>query len=275
MDADLADPGEAMSAVGGKQSGQAPGPLQGEVRLCLPVDEWPTTGRTARLIRIWGRCALLGRRACPRPHHPSQAHADHPVRMDGRDTCRDCPPLSGRGRQGSAPLGADNSAAETTRYEEVERPDMNTRNFAEKPQKVYWKYHIMAVLGLQIILAAMATPGNVNDINMLVAMLADLRRRRFEFASRLFHVDRGYDAEYNYWMIWMGMIPNIKQRKDATNRATPSRRKAAKLFDPDEYRLRALIEGIFGAEASRGHHLHYRFVRTDNRLRFAKGRAIT
>ena len=28
----------------------------------------------------------VGRRACARPHHSGQAHADHPARMDGRDT---------------------------------------------------------------------------------------------------------------------------------------------------------------------------------------------
>ena len=28
----------------------------------------------------------VGRRACARPRHPGQAHADHPARMDGRDT---------------------------------------------------------------------------------------------------------------------------------------------------------------------------------------------
>ena len=30
----------------------------------------------------------------------------------------------------------------------------------------------------------------------------------------------------------------------------------------------------FGAEETRGHQLHCRFVREDNRLRFAKGRAM-
>lgn len=51
---------------------------------------------------------------------------------------------------------------------------------------------------MQIILAAMATPGNVNDVNMLVPMLAEIRRRGFKFAGRIFHADMGYDAEYNY-----------------------------------------------------------------------------
>ncbi len=134
----------------------------------------------------------------------------------------------------------------------------------------------MAVPGLQIILTGMAAPGKLNDINMLVPMLDEIRRRGFEFAGRLLHADRRYDAEYNYRMIfWLGIIPpNIEQRRGATNRATPNRRKAARLFNQDEYPLRALIEGVFGAEEGRRHQLHCRFVRTDNRLRFAKGRAI-
>ena len=46
------------------------------------------------------------------------------------------------------------------------------------------------------------------------------------------------------------------------------------MFSDSEYRKRALIEGIFGAEETRRHQLHCRFVREDNRRRFAKGRAI-
>ena len=73
-----------------------------------------------------------------------------------------------------AQLGADSSGAETARYEDVERPDKDARDFTEKPQKAYWKYHITAVLWLQIILTAMATPGKLNDVTMLVPMLDEI-----------------------------------------------------------------------------------------------------
>ena len=143
-------------------------------------------------------------------------------------------------------------------------------------QKTYWKYHITAILGLQIVLATFTTPGNVNDVTMLPVMLAEIRRRGFDFSGSVFDADRGYDADYNFKdLFWMGMVPNIKQRKDAVSRGKPSRKKAAGLFDPYEYKTRALIEGIFGAEESRRHQLHCRFVREDNRRRFAKGRAIS
>ena len=50
-------------------------------------------------------------------------------------------------------------------------PTRTRATLPRRAQKVYWKYHITAVLGLQIILAAMATPGSLNDVNMLVFML--------------------------------------------------------------------------------------------------------
>ena len=73
----------------------------------------------------------------------------------------------------------------------------------------------------------------------------------------------------------MGMIPNIKQRKDAVNRGKPNRRKAAEIFDEQEYRKRAMIERIFGAEEAKRHQLHCRFLKEDNRIRFGKIRSIT
>ena len=54
----------------------------------------------------------------------------------------------------------------------------------------------------------MATPGKLNDVNMLAPMLDEIRRRGFEFAGCLLHADKGYDAGYTYRMIfWTGMIP--------------------------------------------------------------------
>ena len=131
-------------------------------------------------------------------------------------------------------------------------------------------------MGLQIILAAFATPGSVSDMTMLPAMLAEIKRRGFDFAGCVFDCDKGYDSDYNCGLIFeMGMTPNIKQRKNAVSRGKPHRKKAAGLFDGEEYKERSLIEGVFGAEETRRHQLHCRFVRDDNRRRFAKGRAIS
>ena len=67
----------------------------------------------------------------------------------------------------TGPLGADGSGAETARYEGVKRPDRKGRDLVETRQKTYRKCHITAILGLQIILAAFTTPGNVSDTTML------------------------------------------------------------------------------------------------------------
>ena len=72
-----------------------------------------------------------------------------------------------------------------------------------------------------------------------------------------------------------GMIPNIKQRKDGASRGKPIRKKVAGLSNPDEYGLMALIEGIFGAEETRGHQLCYRLILADHRRRFTKVGAIS
>ena len=72
----------------------------------------------------------------------------------------------------------------------------------------------------------------------------------------------------------MGFIPDIKQRKDVVNRGKPSRSKAAKLFNQNEYKKRSLIKGIFGAEETKRYQMHCRFIREDNWRRFATIRAI-
>ena len=72
-----------------------------------------------------------------------------------------------------------------------------------------------------------------------------------------------------------GMIQGSKESKYTINRSKPSRRKAATLFNPNKYALSDTIEGIFGAEETQGHQLYCRFIRDDNRKRFAKGSIIS
>ena len=188
------------------------------------------------------------------------------------EAARRCIIAAGRA---TGPLGADSSGVETTRYEAVTRPNKKEMDFVETLQKQYLKYHITAILGLQIILTAFTTASNVNDTTMLPVMLDMMRRQELDLSGHFFDGDKGYDSDENCEMLFeMGFIPNIKQRKDAVNRGKPSRSKAARLFDQDEYRNRGMIEGVFGAEETKRHQLHCRFIREDNRLRFAKIRAI-
>ena len=110
----------------------------------------------------------------------------------------------------TCPLGADSSGVETTRYETVVRPLKRERDFVETAQKEYLKYHIVAVLGLQIILESEITPSNVNDVTMLPPILGEMKRQCLLPGPSVFHADRGYDSNYNCQILFeMGMIPNI------------------------------------------------------------------
>ena len=62
----------------------------------------------------------------------------------------------------TGPLAVDSSGVETRRYETVVKQDEEHAH-VEIRQKVYWKYHMVAITGLQIVLSALATPGNVHD----------------------------------------------------------------------------------------------------------------
>ena len=145
----------------------------------------------------------------------------------------------------------------------------------EEPQKAYLKYHIVAVLGLQIILESEITPGNVSDMTMLPPMLGEMERQGLSSGLPVFHADRGYDSNHNCQVPFgMGIIPNIKQRGGAVNRGKPYRSRAAKIFDEDEYHQRGMVEEVFGGEESKRHQPHCRFILPDNRRRFGKIRAI-
>ena len=174
----------------------------------------------------------------------------------------------------TGPLGADSSGVETTRYGTVVRPLKREKDFVETAQE-YLKYHIVAVLGIQIILESEITPGNVNDMTMLPPMLGEMGRQGLSPGPSVFHADRGYDSNHNCQILFeMGIIPNIKQRGGAVNRGKPYRSRAAKIFDGKAYRQRGMIEGVFGGEESKRHQLHCRFILPDNRRRFGKIRAI-
>ena len=126
------------------------------------------------------------------------------------------------------------------------------------PQE-YLKYHIVAVLGLHIILESEITPSNINDVTMLPPMLNEMRRQHLLPDPSVFHADRGYDSNYNCQVLFeMGIIPNIKQRSISVNRGKPYRSRAAKIFDK-KYHQRGMTEGIFGGEESKRHQLYCRY----------------
>ena len=119
-------------------------------------------------------------------------------------------------------VGDDSSAVETTRYETVTRPDKKARDFGETSRKLYLKYHTVAILGLQIILESEITSSNVSDSPMLPSMLDGIQQQSLDLGQSTLNADRGYDSDDNCGKAFdMGMIPNIKQRKDAVSRGKP------------------------------------------------------
>ena len=65
------------------------------------------------------------------------------------------------------------------------------------------------------------------------------------------------------------MLPNIKQRKGATNHDKPNRKKAAERFNPAEYTRRLLIEGV--VEETRRYRLQVRARQESNPVRKREG----
>lgn len=179
-------------------------------------------------------------------------------------------------------MAMDSSGVETDRYETAERLDKKKGKEVEKREKTYLKWHITAVLGLQIILSCAMTASNVSDTSMLRPLLAKVAKIGRSFEGWLFNADRGYDSDANCELVFgAGMLPNIKQRKsvansgNARNRGKPARRRAGELFDPEKYKRRGMIEGIFGAEEMAGHRLHCRYRKKEAQVRFGLLLGIT
>ena len=94
----------------------------------------------------------------------------------------------------TGPLAVDSSGVETIRYETVVKQDEWGNNCVEIRQKAYWKYHITAIVGLQIVLSALATTGNVHDSVKLPDMLARIKHHGFDFAGYPLNADKGYNV---------------------------------------------------------------------------------
>lgn len=137
-------------------------------------------------------------------------------------------------------VAADSTGVETDRYETVELKMKKTKRM------ISIKYHVVAILDYNIILAAKITSRRTADSPTLRAMLKDLP----QMEDSLFNADGAYDSDRTCELVYAKMMkPNIKQRETrGRNRGLRYRRKAAGEFDEAVYRYRSLVEGIFGAE---------------------------
>ena len=218
------------------------------------------------------------------PDHSTiaRAHADLDMQwLDGMvaAAANACLEKAGTGEADSA---ADSSGVETDRCEDKARLDKKTGRETTVRVKSYLKWHIFAVVGLQVILSCAMTPSTVADTDMLPALLAKSRKMGRSFAGWAFHADRGYDSDQNCKAVFdMGMRPNILQRKSEENSGNrrnvgkPFRRRAAEMFDPARYERRRMIEGIFGAEESNNHRLRCRYRKKGTQERFGALLALT
>ena len=137
-------------------------------------------------------------------------------------------------------VAPDSTGVETDRYETVEIRMKKTR------KRITIKFHVVAILDYNIILAAAVTSEHAGDS----PTFRQLFRRLPQMEGSVLDADKAYDSDLNCKLAYeKGMKPNIKQRETAgRNRGLRFRRRAGEEFDEALYRFRGLVEGIFGAE---------------------------
>ena len=166
---------------------------------------------------------------------------------------------------------SDSTGVETDRYVRRRVPDKTRHGFAQKRARRHLKWHVTAILDPKVILCSQITSGSTGDSPVLRTMLGRIRRLGIPVRGSVFCADRGYDSDENCRAVFgMGMIPHIKQRKNATNRGKRYRRQAGRMFDEEVYRYRGLVEGIFGAEEAEGHRLCCRYRKRSCQYRFGQ-----
>ena len=177
-------------------------------------------------------------------------------------------------------MAADGPGIETGRYAYTTVPDKKTLKESVRV-KPCLKRRILAVIGLRVVRSCKTTPGNVNDTDVPPSLLSKAGRLGRSFDGWVFNADNVYDSDGNCGaVIGMGMHPDIKQRRGAENSSNrsnagrPSRRRAGKMFDPDDYRRRSMVEGIFSAGESGGRRPRYRYRKEPARKRFGTALAI-
>ena len=172
-------------------------------------------------------------------------------------------------------LGSDSSAVSTDLYRRELRPVKNRHEFEMVKIRQYLKWHITAILDHLVILSSRITNSRTHDSPVLKTMLNKMRALGIDLKGFLFDAGKGYDSDDRCKQIFgMGMLPNISQRKNATNKNKRFRRQAAKIFDVAVYRYRGLIEGIFGAEESEHHQLYCRLKKRSNQQRWGQMKSI-
>lgn len=137
-------------------------------------------------------------------------------------------------------VAPDSTGVETDRYQTVEIKMKKTR------KRIIVKYHVVAILDYNIILAAKVTSKYAGDSPTFRQLFKPL----MQMEGSILDADKAYDSDLNCRLAYEKcMKPNIKQREtEGTNRGLRFRKKAAEEFDEALYHFRGLVEGIFGAQ---------------------------
>lgn len=173
-------------------------------------------------------------------------------------------------------LASDSTGVETDRYERAEIACRRRR------RKRYLTLHVIAILDLMVIAAVQVTSSRTRDSPTFRRMIRQMKRTGIavEVFGGVFNADKAYDSDENCRLVYgLDSQPNIKQREThGKNRGKRFRRRAAEEFNPQIYRFRGLVEGIFGASEVSMHGIHTRFRLRQTRqtwgLLFAVGRNV-
>mgnify|MGYP001056352942 CR=1 FL=1 len=153
-------------------------------------------------------------------------------------------------------MAADSSGVETDRYESTVIACRRRR------RKRHLTVYVTAILDVMVIAAVQVSSSRTRDSPTLRRMVRQMLRTGI--AETVFggflNADKAYDADDNCRLTYeLGSHPNIKQRETSgSNRGRRFRRRAAEEFNPQVYRFRGLVEGIFGASEVKMHGIHTR-----------------
>ena len=151
----------------------------------------------------------------------------------------------------SGSTASDSSGVEMDRHETV------MKNGLEKRRKKYAKYHVTAILGLQIVLDSRITSSNTHDTKVLGPMIETISEQGLDMGPSTHSCDIAYDAEENFKLLFEHKLDhNIRQRPLGKNpeKSTmdmPNRAKGAELFDPVEYMKRNMMRAYSGQRRQR------------------------
>ena len=101
---------------------------------------------------------------------------------------------------------------------EVDRYETVKKDGLEKRRKKYAKYHVTAILGLQIVPDSRITPSDAHDTKVPGPMIGTIRERELDMGPSPHSCDTAYDAEENFRLPFEHKLdPNTGQRPPGRN----------------------------------------------------------